>query len=70
VIPQQHDPACKCRDCQRDPDYWPDVRRGVVKALLWALAALVLLVIFGPVVWHAWYVDTHCTMVLGTQVCR
>lgn len=38
--------------------------------IIWSLVgfvALVVLIFWGA---HTWYVDTHCTTVLGTQVCQ
>lgn len=38
--------------------------------VLIAILIFIALLIAGPIIYHTWYVDTHCTMVLGTQVCR
>lgn len=49
---------------------WPDTLKGVAKGVLITLAVLLVLGIAGWFAFHQWYVDTHCTMVLGTQICR
>ena len=37
--------------------------------ILVGIAAVVVIVVVGWIGLRTWYVDTHCTMVLGTQVC-
>jgi hypothetical protein len=70
--PFSHGKDCQCADCQQQrlrQRYGPDaapVHRGGIWTVVGVLAALAL-------TWwllHTWYVDTHCTMVLGTQVCK
>lgn len=78
-----HPADCVCRVCwlQRHYGDHPDrsrgditiggaIGRGTFYGLVIFVALVLILVIFGPIVYHTWYVDTHCTMVLGTQVCR
>ena len=36
---------------------------------LGSLLFIVVIAVVGWIGFHAWYVDTHCTMILGTQVC-
>lgn len=50
--------------------YRPGWGHDLVKGITIAVLIFIALVIFGPILYHTWYVDTHCTMVLGTQVCR
>jgi hypothetical protein len=37
---------------------------------VFGLIVLVPLYFLGTWAYHAWWVSTHCTLVLGTQVCR
>jgi hypothetical protein len=59
---------------RRDDDYemesWGETLTGVAKGTLITLAVLIVLAVVGWFVFHAWWVDTHCTMIAGTQVCR
>jgi hypothetical protein len=36
---------------------------------LGSLLIIAVIAVVGWIGFHAWYVDTHCTMILGTQVC-
>lgn len=63
-----HEPNCQCEHCQvgRLREYYSKPR---VSGALWFFGTMVILF----VVWwmfRTWYVDTHCTMVLGTRVCQ
>lgn len=49
---------------------WGETFAGVGKGVLITIPVLIVLAVIGWFVFHAWWVDTHCTMVLGTQVCR
>jgi len=43
---------------------------GEVMKVVWTLVGIVVLVMLAYFGYHAWYVDTHCTEILGTQVCQ
>ncbi len=42
----------------------------VGKSVIIGIVLFVVLVVAGYFIWHAWFVDTHCTTVLGSQVCK
>ena len=55
-----------------DPPYeswWSTIRASVVIALL-VVAGVIVVAVIAWFAYHAWYVDTHCRMILGTQVCQ
>lgn len=56
-----------------DTDFWPDVLKGIGKtlAVIFAVIFAVLaayLILRGLYSWY--YVQTHCTDVLGTRICQ
>lgn len=55
-------------DVEYEP--WSETLAGVAKGVLVTLAVLAVVAVLGWFAYHRWWVDTHCTMVLGTQVCR
>lgn len=34
------------------------------------IALIVIIIVVAGIGLHTWYVDTHCTEILGTQVCQ
>lgn len=38
--------------------------------VVFGLTVLVPLYFLGTWAYHSWWVSTHCTLILGTQVCR
>ena len=65
---QYHPKACQCERCQQER---MQRRQGkpAVNGLLWFSGTVVFLFVAWFML-HTWYVDTHCAMVLGTQVCQ
>lgn len=55
---------------QAEWEPWSETLAGVAKGVLITLAILLVLAVGGWFAYHAWWTDTHCTMVLGTQVCQ
>lgn len=45
------------------------IGNGIAYAVF-GLIVLALLLWLGSWAYHAWWVSTHCTLVLGTQVCH
>lgn len=74
--PVEHGPDCTCWGCMRHR--WDE--RQVEKAQrrakrpatssVWTLLGVVLLLIAIYYGLHMWWVDTHCTMFLGSRVCQ
>jgi hypothetical protein len=68
---QYHRKDCQCERCQQERLRRYQQRHGYSPAhgmLIFAGTVIALLLIL--VLAHACWVDTHCTMVLGTQVCQ
>jgi hypothetical protein len=43
---------------------------NAVAYVVFGVIGLALLLWLGTWAYHAWWISTHCTLVLGTQVCR
>lgn len=43
--------------------------RDLVKVLL-VMGSILVLAVIAWFVFRAWYIDTHCTMILGTRICQ
>lgn len=64
-----HPHNCQCMDCQQQGPRDHRAGRGHPSDLPTVIAVIVIAILLIVLV-RTWYVDTHCTMVLGTQVCR
>jgi hypothetical protein len=58
------------RDNGYEMESWGETLSAVFKRVLITFAVLIVLTIAGWFVYHAWWTDTYCTMIAGTQVCR
>lgn len=66
----EHGPDCGCHRCREmypRPESWGST---IGKGILIGVLVFLALVIFGPLLYHMWWQEMHCTMVLGTQVCQ
>jgi hypothetical protein len=71
----EHGRRCGCPAClERYPEHraWSALfgAGNAVAYLVFGLIGLVVLYLLITWGYHEWWISQHCTMVLGTQVCR
>lgn len=67
-----HPPRCRCGSCQPRRSFGDRLAAtgNGLAYVVFAVIGLALLLWLGSWAYHSWWVSTHCTMILGTQVCR
>lgn len=65
-----HDPVTGACPRRRTREIVADVLFDGLKGTIIAVVIFIVLVIAGIWGYHKWWTSTHCTTVVGTQVCK